>query len=147
MKKEILENQVLTSQMLYYDKPLKEVVFTGPRPTPRPGSHEMPPMALRDAVKPVEILANGDVLFRFFAPDAKLVEVAGWGGGFPRDRVALSKGDDGWWSGTVSGILPGFHYHDFFVEEWVEQADCHNERKHNAQFVKTSTHFNAADSK
>ncbi len=116
MKKEILENQILTSQMLYFDKPLKEVVFTGPRPTPRPGSHEMPPMALRDAIKPVELLENGDVLFRFFAPDAKCVEVAGWGGGFPRDRIALTKGEDGWWSTTVSGILPGFHYHDFFVD-------------------------------
>jgi len=123
MKKEILENQILRSQMLFFDPPEKRVVFKGPFPTGQGGrrrpmfSGEMPPMEVVDVDPNVKVLENGDVVFRFYAPEAKKVEVAGLGGGFPRDRRPMTKGEDGWWSVTVSGILPGFHYHEYFVDD------------------------------
>lgn len=113
MKKEICENQILRSQMLYFDIPDKQVVFKGARV---PGSTQMPPMEIKDVEPAVKVYENGDVRFRFYAPEAKTVEVAGWGGGFSNEKVALSKVEDGWWEGVVSGILPGFHYHNFYVD-------------------------------
>ena len=62
------------------------------------------------------MLVSGDIRFRFYAPEAKTVEVAGLGGGFSRDRRPMTKGPDGWWTATVSGIQPGFHYHEYFVD-------------------------------
>ena len=117
MRRDILENQILTSQILYFDKPLKDlipkrqVVDSGDT-----GRHQTPPMELVDARPPVKVLENGDVVFRFFAPEAKTVEVAGCGGGFPAERHPLQREERGWWSGTVSGIEPGYHYHVFYVD-------------------------------
>jgi enterochelin esterase-like enzyme len=123
MKKETLSNQVLTTQLLIFDPPEKKAVFKGPPPK-REGldaknmgfSSLMPKMELADVEPAVKVLENGDVRFRFYAPEAKTVEVAGWGGGFSRDRNPMVKDEEGWWSTTVSGILPGFHYHDYFVD-------------------------------
>jgi enterochelin esterase-like enzyme len=124
MKKEIRENQVLRAQMLFFDPPDKRVVFKTP-PTPEvaptdeknmPSPFKAPPVDIVDIEPAAKVLENGDVQFRFFAPEAKTVEVAGGGGGFPRDRRALVKDAEGWWSGTVSGIQPGFHYHDYYVD-------------------------------
>jgi len=77
---------------------------------------QMPPMEIVDVEPTVKVLENGDVRFRFFAPEAQKVEVAGMGGGFSKDRRPMEKGSDGWWTATVSGIRPGFHYHAFYVD-------------------------------
>lgn len=123
MKKEICENQALRSQMLLFNPPERRIEFKGPFPAMTddaenhsPFSGEMPPMELVDAEPGVKVLENGDVKFRFFAPNAKKVEVTGWGGGFTKERRPMVKDAEGWWSVTVSGILPGFHYHEYYVD-------------------------------
>lgn len=65
----------------------------------------------------VRILENGDVQFSFYAPEAKKVEVAGISGSFSRDKIALESEGNGYFSKVVSGILPGFHFHHWFVDD------------------------------
>ena len=55
MKKEICENQILRSQMLYFDIPDKQVVFKGARV---PGSTQMPPMEIKDVEPAVKVYEN-----------------------------------------------------------------------------------------
>ncbi len=64
----------------------------------------------------VVVEENGDVTFNFYAPQARTVEVAGITGSMGRHRISLTKGEDGYFSCTVSGICPGFHYHHWFVD-------------------------------
>ncbi len=58
---------------------------------------------------------SGNVTFRYIAPDAGRVEVAGNGGGFSNERVPLSRDGNGTWSVTIQ-LPPGFHYVRFFVD-------------------------------
>ena len=58
MKKEICDNQILRSQMLYFDIPDKQIVFKGER---IPGSTKMPPMEVADVEPAVKVYENGDV--------------------------------------------------------------------------------------
>lgn len=64
----------------------------------------------------VEVNADGSVTFRFEAPEAKSVEVAGIGGSMGTERYPLQKNAEGLWETTVSGIPAGFHYHNYFVD-------------------------------
>ena len=67
--------------------------------------------------EPAHVLyENGDVKFCIYAPQASKVEVAGISGSFPRDRIELNKDEDGCFRKIVSGIQPGFHYYDWFVD-------------------------------
>lgn len=123
MKTEMLENQALRAQMLFFDPPERWGTFKRPPPGAEPNGEKrspfeglMPPMEVVDIEPGVRVLENGDVRFRFFAPEARCVEVAGLGGGFSKDRHAMERGGDGWWTVTVSGISPGFHYHEYFVD-------------------------------
>lgn len=119
MSKELYDNQILASQMLHFDPQVKQTVFVGPRGTPgrRNGfSGGMPPMEIRDVEPVIKVLDNGDVFFRFYAPEANSVAVTGLGGRFPREMHQMTKGEDGWWRTTVSGIEPGFHYHEYYVD-------------------------------
>ncbi len=61
------------------------------------------------------VYKDGTVIFSFFAPEAKTVEVAGMSGTFKRDRIALNKQDDGWFTKEVS-MPAGFHYFHWFVD-------------------------------
>ncbi|HEX2945394.1 MAG TPA: alpha/beta hydrolase-fold protein [Clostridia bacterium] len=123
MEKEILKNQALQAHMMFFDPPDKLIQLRNPFPDLNSSGHRKSPFDEKllqieyvDIEPAVKVLDNGDVRFRFYAPEAKTVEVAGLGDGFPRDRHAMAKGEDGWWSATVSGILPGFHYHEYFVD-------------------------------
>ena len=118
MVQDYYQNAITASSILYFHKPDKDLKMDFKLdPNGKPSGN---PFAgkiwLEDAEPAIKILDNGDVRFRYFAPDAKKVEVAGCGGYFSDEKVAMEKGEDGWWSTTVSGILPGFHYHDFFVD-------------------------------
>lgn len=64
----------------------------------------------------VWVSENGDVTFSMYAPEAKSVEAAGLGGSMGRERISLKKESDGFFSKTVSGIAPGFHYHEWYVD-------------------------------
>ncbi len=65
-----------------------------------------------------QVLPNGDVVFKFYAPGAKSVQVAGMGDdtGFADRVYDLVDDGNGNWSGTVSGLRPGFHYFSFLVD-------------------------------
>ncbi len=60
-------------------------------------------------------LKDGFTRFAFFAPNAKTVEVCGWGGTFPNKKIPLEKCDDGYFR-TVVQLKRGFHYLDWFVD-------------------------------
>ncbi len=64
----------------------------------------------------VEVSETGDVTFSMYAPEAKTVEVAGISGSMSNERIALEKEQDGFFSVTVHGMNPGFHYHNWFVD-------------------------------
>ena len=69
-----------------------------------------------DDKKGVSVNEAGDVTFSMYAPEAKSVEVAGISGSMSNEKIALQKEQDGYFSVTVSGINPGFHYHNWFVD-------------------------------
>ena len=64
----------------------------------------------------VEVLDNGDVIFNYYAPDAKSVEVAGIGGAMTDRRHSLDSVGDGYWRADVKDIPPGYHYIEYFVD-------------------------------
>ncbi len=69
-----------------------------------------------DRPQAVEVYKNGEVEFRFYAPGAKRVEVAGVTGSFKGDRILLDRQEDGYHRKRVNGIPAGFHYCDWFVD-------------------------------
>ncbi|HKM35706.1 MAG TPA: alpha/beta hydrolase-fold protein [Lachnospiraceae bacterium] len=65
----------------------------------------------------VTVEDNGDVTFCFYAPQGKQMEVAGFGGSaMTNEHHMMTKGEDGYFRATVSGIPGGFHYHDYFLD-------------------------------
>ena len=85
----VYTNQILYSHMLkFYTQP-RETAFAG-RPGGGAGKSKnpfeggaMPSMVMRDVEPIVKVHENGDVFFRFFAPNAEKVEIEGKGGGMP----------------------------------------------------------------
>lgn len=59
---------------------------------------------------------DGSVTFTMEAPKAETVEVSGFGGTLGTEKIALEKQANGLFSKNVKGILPGFHYHRWFVD-------------------------------
>ncbi len=104
------KNEALHTDALFFDAAhLKMKLFTdsdgntGPRHT-----YEYPG---------VKIEENGDVTFCFYAPNAREVAVAGFPGSAMTDKKHyMTKGADGYWRVTVSGIPAGYHYHEYFVD-------------------------------
>ncbi len=62
-----------------------------------------------------QISPDGQARVRLKAPDARKVQVAG-GDGFTKTPIDLTKDAEGYWSGTVSNMTPGFHYYWFIVD-------------------------------
>jgi hypothetical protein len=110
MKNEYLNNQALETEALYFDPSGRDI--TNMRFDENGFAHGNYPKK----PKGVELLENGDVVFRIFAPNAKMVEVAGFGGRMSSEKVPMKKVENGLWEVTVSGIPGGFHYHDYFVD-------------------------------
>lgn len=104
MKKEIYKNQALYSQVLRY-APLSAM------PNPRD-----PKNSIREPRRGFRLLPNGDVELAFFAPNAKTVEVVGNPATMGFDRCPMKKDDEGYFTATISGIKPGFHYHHYLVD-------------------------------
>lgn len=118
MVQDFYKNAISTSQILFFHKPEKEVIlnFKLDANTKGVSPGTMDNAKVVDAIPAIKIEDNGDVTFRYYAPEAKSVEVAGCGGYFSDERNAMVKGEDGWWSVTVSGIKPGFHNHKYWVD-------------------------------
>jgi len=106
-KQEIINNQALNQHMLFFD-PLNKKLAFGERDGKRY-------MEYVDEKQGIKVLDFGKVEFNFIAPDAKSVEVAGWGGSM-RQRYALEPVGDGYWQYVATDVNPGFHYCDFYVD-------------------------------
>ena len=65
----------------------------------------------------VVVTSDGSVTFQIYAPKAKKVEVSGLGGSLGNEKISLDKMEDGYFSKTVSSILPGFHYYNWYVDD------------------------------
>lgn len=61
-------------------------------------------------------LENGDIELRFYAPYAKTVEVLGNPATMGFSKLEMDKGERGFWTKTISGVTPGFHYHSYLVD-------------------------------
>lgn len=99
------QNQAVTLHPIFFDNMYKQVVM---------GEH----MALgyKDDYWGVKVVAPGTAVFTMYAPTAHAVEVSGFGGTFGNEKFALVKGADGYFTLTKTDILPGFHYHRWFVD-------------------------------
>ncbi len=106
-KQEILNNQALYQHMLYFSPLNKKPIFDR--------SGERPRIYYVEEKQGVRILDYGKAEFNFFAPGASSVSVKGWGGSMAQ-QFELEKAEDGYWQYTAEGILPGFHYCDFYVD-------------------------------
>ena len=108
-KEEILNNQALDEHILFFS-PL------GKRPVRVPSEGGMPGIKYEKDRKGVQILDYGKAQFNFRAPDAKTVTIKGWGGSLPQEFELKKEEDSDFFSCVADGILPGFHYCDFFVD-------------------------------
>jgi enterochelin esterase-like enzyme len=109
LRKEIIENQALSSHALFFDDVNRNLVLASDSEGRPMGKYAVIP-------KGVQLHENGDVTLSYFAPNAKTVQVAGIGGAFPETRIDMVKNSDGWWQVTLTGMDSGFHYHDYFVD-------------------------------
>lgn len=102
------QNQAITMYPLFFDPIYKKVQF----------GNVDGKMSLyyKDDRWGVQLLENGDVTFCMHAPQAQTVEVAGVGGSMTNNKISLTKDEEGYFTKTVSGIAPGFHYHNWFVD-------------------------------
>lgn len=97
-------NQAMELSPVFFDALHKEV-----RMTPGKGVEGLHYVKVPKAV---EINEDKTVTFRFFAPDAQSVEAeVNWG-----QKLALARGEDGWWEGTADNAYPGFHYFHWYVD-------------------------------
>ena len=102
------QNQAVTMYPLFFDPIYKRVHFEK-----RDGKEKI---GYRDEEWGVRLEENGDVTFSIYAPSAESVEVAGISGSMSREHISLEKDEKGLFSKRVSGIAPGFHYHNWFVD-------------------------------
>lgn len=107
MKK--VENQALSCHQLFFDPLNQKVAF-------REGGNGLESMHYVPAREGVRVYENGEVEFCYYAPGAVKVTVAGISGTMSREPVELNPEGDGYFSVKVSGIQPGFHYHNWFVD-------------------------------
>ena len=106
-KEEIIRNQALNQHSLFFDPLDKRPVFG--EVNGKPSLHYVPE-------KPgVRVLDYGKAEFNFFAPEAKSVQLKGWGGSMPKD-YDLAPTENGYWQCVADDIAPGFHYCDFIVD-------------------------------
>lgn len=108
-----LQNQIIPSHLLFFDPFYKDVQI--PPDIPREKGYLF--MHYTDRKPGVDVLGNGKVTFHFYAPEASCVEIAGIGGGMGNERHSMEKGEDGFWSVTLTDIPAGFHYHEYYVDK------------------------------
>jgi enterochelin esterase-like enzyme len=109
ISEQLLTNQAMAESTLFFSPVDRDLIRTQ--------DAQGRPMGVYLKKKPgCQVLPNGDVVFHFWAPEAKSVEVAGNGGTMGTTRYAMKPIEDGYWTVTVSGIGPGFHYHHYYVD-------------------------------
>jgi 1,4-alpha-glucan branching enzyme len=105
---EIRMNQAITQSIMSFDPNRRKYRFSSEEGGRRYGQWY--------EVKPgIELSSDGKVIFHYYAPEAKRIEVVGLGGSMA-GRYEMSPDGDGWWSVTAEDIRDGFHYHDYYVD-------------------------------
>ena len=69
-----------------------------------------------DSLVSTEVLANGDVALRIYAPEAKTVGMGGDLGGWGPNAPKFTKDDRGVWEGIVKDVKPGVYRYNFVVD-------------------------------
>jgi enterochelin esterase-like enzyme len=101
-----LKTQTYEEQLLFFDPVYKDLIRINDAKGNPAGKYI-------DAHHGVEIVEQGKAQFWIKAPGAAKVEVEVMG----MERITLQPtgSKEGYFTGTLSGILPGFHYHDCYV--------------------------------
>jgi len=109
LKEKINENQILYSQMMFFDAlnraPSAKIEEDGSR-------------TIRYFEKEPYVKDNGDgsVTVRMYAPNAKKVQLSGIGGSLGNTLYDMENDGDGYWRVTIKDLMPGFHFTNFFVD-------------------------------
>lgn len=101
-------NQAITLHPLFFDPVNKKALLIKKNGKEFVGYQEDRPGII--------VTKDNEVIFSMYAPDAQSVEVSGVGGSMGKDRIVLEKDAEGYYTKKVSGIAPGFHYHDWYVD-------------------------------
>ena len=101
-------NQAITLHPLFFDPVNKKALLMKKNGKEFVGYQEDRPGII--------VTKDNEVIFSMYAPDAQSVEVSGVGGSMGKDRIVLEKDAEGYYTKKVSGIAPGFHYHDWYVD-------------------------------
>lgn len=101
-------NQAVTMYPLFFDPIQKKAEF----------NRTEGKISIRYVEEPcgVRVEEDRNVTFTMYAPEAETVEVSGYGGSLGIEKMSLEKDGKGYFTKTFSGILPGFHYHRWFVD-------------------------------
>ena len=108
-EKKTVQNQATTCHPVFFDPLNQHVCITEVGGKVRFSYQKEEPATI--------LYENGDVAFCMYAPDATKVEISGISGTMSRERIALKKEEDGYFRKVISGIKPGFHYYDWFVDD------------------------------
>ena len=102
------QNQAITMHPLFFDPIYKKALF----------ENIDGKMGIRyvDEKCGVRVYENRDIRFSMYAPTAKTVEVAGISGSFSGVKIPLRKDENGFFTNKISGMAPGFHYHNWYVD-------------------------------
>ena len=101
-------NQAITLHPLFFDPVNKKALLMKKNGKEFVGYQEDRPGII--------VTKDNEVIFSMYAPDAQSVEVSGVGGSMGKDRIVLEKDAEGYYTKKVSGIAPGFHYYDWYVD-------------------------------
>lgn len=104
-----MQNQTITSHMLFFDPLNKKVEFRSPE-------GKLSDLYYAKDREGVIVYDNGEVEFCYYAPGAEKVQVAGISGSMSRNKIDLYPEGNGYFSRRVSNLAPGFHYHDWFID-------------------------------
>ena len=69
-----------------------------------------------DSLVSTEVLANGEVALRIYAPEAKTIGMGGDLGGWGPNAPKFTKDDRGVWEGIVKDVKPGVYRYNFVVD-------------------------------
>lgn len=90
-----------------------------------------------DTLQPVQIMANGDVVFRIYAPNAHEVSLSGdaapWG-----QKPKSVKGNDGVWSITLPNVKKGVYRYNFVVDSVTVSDPLSEQVKESAALAQVS---------
>lgn len=109
MANKLNENQTMNSQMMLFE-PLDKTIIAK---VLEDGSRQLNYV---DAEPYVYDDGHGNVTLRFYAPNAKTVQVAGTGGSLDNTKIDMTPDGNGYFRATLHNVMQGFHFHEYFVD-------------------------------